>query len=163
MKNTLIAFLLFTLTTPLFAQEDHKGLNYETIEEAQKASKKDGKPILIDANTLWCGPCKMLAKSFEDKEVAAYLTENFHIVNFNAEGNEVIKFNGVTYENPDYKPENKFKRNSQHQLARKLNVTAYPTIMFVDSKGELFKTELGYRTPAQLMDLLKAIVADQSK
>ncbi|MEZ4935976.1 MAG: thioredoxin family protein [Crocinitomicaceae bacterium] len=163
MKNTLILCLFLLVSAIGYNQEEKNELNWVSVEEAQKASKKDGKPILIDAHTVWCGPCKMLAQTFQEKEVADYLKANFHIVKFNAEGNEVVKFNGVSYENPDYKPENKFKRNSQHQLARKLNVTAYPTIKFVDQKGEILETVLGYRTKDQMLEVLKSIVQKASK
>lgn len=163
MKNILALSLIFFFTTQLFAQDSHK-VEWKSLEEAQQASKKDGKPILIDAHTLWCGPCKLLTKiTFADSTVAAYMNENFHAVKFNAEGNEEIKFNGVTYKNPGYKPENKYKRNSQHELARKLKVTAYPTILFINNKGEIIKTELGYRNPEQMLEVLAKIKEKANK
>ena len=163
MKNIITLCFIVFAAFQLNAQEEGH-VNWKSVEEAQTASKKDGKPILIDAYTVWCGPCKMLTKlTFKDSTVAAYLNENFHAVKFNAEGNAEIKFNGVTYKNPNYKPENKYKRNAQHEMAQKLEVNAYPTILFIDSKGEVIKTELGFRSPDQMMAVLEKLVDKGSK
>ncbi len=162
MKHVLSILLIAFVTIQVSAQAPK--VKWKTVEEAQAASKKDGKPILLDAHTVWCGPCKLLTKvTFADSTVASYLNENFHAVKFNAEGNEEIKFNSVTYKNPGYKPENKNKRNSQHELARKLEVRAYPTVLFIDNKGSVIKTELGYRNPDQMMEVLTKIIEKGKK
>jgi len=157
MKHLVILSLLFFISMNTFAQAPK--IEWLTLEEAQKRSKKDKKPILIDAHTVWCGPCKMLSKiTFVDSTVATYMKANFHAVKFNAEGNEEVKFNGVAYTNPNYNPANAKKRNSLHELTLKLKVRAYPTITFIDSKGEMFRTELGYLDPKRMMKVLEDIL-----
>ena len=48
---------------------------------------------MVDAYTVWCGPCKLLDKNtFGNKDVSDYLNANFYPVKFNAEGNEVVRF-----------------------------------------------------------------------
>lgn len=158
--STLSLIVLFAFNSLAQEKSENKDqIIWKTVEDAQKASKKDGKPIIIDAHTVWCGPCKLLSKiTFKDSAVVAYVNENFHAVKFNAEGNLEIKFNGVTYKNPGYNPEYANRRNAQHELARKLKVNAYPTILFVNKNGEVFNTALGYLDPTRMMDLLQKIV-----
>lgn len=166
MKYILSIAFLFALTFQASAQEKTEAaeVNWLTLEEAQKLSKKDGKPIMIDVHTVWCGPCKLLTKiTFKDPKVVAYLNENFHSVKFNAEGNETVKFNGVTYENPNYNPENANRRNSVHQLAYKLDIKAYPTIVFVDKKGEIIHTALGYQDQNGMMEILNKVLSKAGK
>jgi thioredoxin-related protein len=157
MKNLLAICLILFVSIQSFAQAPE--VKWLTLEEAQKASKKDGKPIIMDIHTVWCGPCKMLSKiTFKDSVVATYLNDNFHAVKFNGEGNDVVKFNGVEYKNPNYNPANAKKRNSLHQLTTKLKVRAYPTILFINKRGEVFRTELGYLDPKKMMKVLEEIV-----
>lgn len=161
MKNIITLTLALFCLIQVSAQEkkNKTEIKWLTLEQAQEASKKDGKPILVDIHTVWCGPCKMLSKiTFKDSAIVAYMNENFHAVKFNAEGNDVVKFNGVTYKNPNYNPANAKKRNAMHQLTAKMQVRAYPTIKFIDNKGEIFRTELGYLDPQRMMPVLKEII-----
>jgi thiol:disulfide interchange protein len=80
------------------AASDHGPINWTTMEQAQELSKKDGKPILVDVYTQWCGPCKMLSsKTFTDKQLADYVNKNYHAVKFDAEGPDPVKFNGQNF------------------------------------------------------------------
>ena len=84
MKNLLFAFFLM-FSTIGFAQTS---ITWLSIEEAEEMAAKAPKPIMMDIYTEWCGPCKMLSKSFEDEKVAAYVNANFYAVKFNGEQSE---------------------------------------------------------------------------
>ena len=74
-----------------------------TLDEARAAQKKEPKKIFMDVYTNWCGPCKLLDKNtFQNPDVSRYISEHFYAVKFNAEGNDVIKFKGYTFKNPNY-------------------------------------------------------------
>ena len=165
MKYLLVLSFILSFSIISNAQEaETNQVNWLTLEEAQKAAKKDGKPIMVDVHTVWCGPCKLLSKvTFKDPKVAQYLQENFHSVKFNAEGNETVKFNGVTYNNPNYNPANATRRNAVHQLTFKLKVQAYPTIVFINSKGEIIHTALGYQDPSRMMEVLQKVKSKSGK
>ena len=55
--------------------------------------KNEPKKIFMDVYTKWCGPCKLLdRKTFANPYVAAYVSEHYYAVKFDAEGQETINF-----------------------------------------------------------------------
>ncbi|MBU2939216.1 thioredoxin family protein [Lacinutrix sp. C3R15] len=161
MKNLTLTLLLAVLTIgSVTAQE----INWLTFEEALELQKKKPKKIMIDMYTVWCGPCKMLDKNtFQNKEVAAYVNENFYAVKFNAEGNDVVSFKGKEYSNPSYDPAKASRRNSSHQLSRYFQINAYPTIVYLDENAELIAPIKGYQTPKQIELYLKMFANNDYK
>jgi thioredoxin-related protein len=125
-------------------------VNWVSLDQALALQKSNPKPIMIDVYTSWCGPCKMLDKNtFQDPRVAKYLNENFYSVKFNAEGPDSVTYQGVTYKNPNYQP-NQPGRNGVHEFTMALGVNSYPTIFFMDNAGQPLMPLVGYRTPAQI-------------
>ena len=118
---------------------------------------------MVDAYTIWCGPCKMLDRNtFQNDDVAAYINANFYAVKFNAEGNEKVFYKNKSFENPRYQP-GKTGRNSQHELAQAFGIGAYPTILFLDENGDAIVPLPGYKTPQQLEIYLKLFFTDAYK
>ena len=110
----------------------------------------------MDAYTVWCGPCKMLDKNtFQNPDVIAYVNKNYYAVKFNAEGNQEVNYLGKTYMNPNYDSSRATTRNMQHELAQAFQIRAYPTIVFLDEKGNPIVPLPGYKTPQQLEIYLK--------
>ena len=157
-KIVLIVAVMFFVSANSIAQE----IKWVTFEEALSLQKKKPKKIMMDVYTSWCGPCKMLDKNtFHNPDVVKFVNENYYAVKFNAEGNDVIKYNGVTYSNPNYKPELANRRNGAHDLTRKLQVNAYPTIVFFDEKGAVIFPVRGYQNPQQIELYLKMFKDDE--
>lgn len=147
---TLVLFLIFG-TLAIQAQE----IKWMTLDEALAKQKKNPKPIFMDVYTDWCGPCKMLDQNtFQDKAVSEYLTANYYAVKFNAEGNSSITYRGVIYTNPGFDP-NRKGRNSAHDFTKFLKVAGYPSMYIIDKKGEVQEPIVGYRTPDELLPILK--------
>ncbi|SKB45216.1 Thioredoxin-related protein [Salegentibacter holothuriorum] len=158
-KLTFFIFLIF-IGVAVQAQE----INWMSMNEALAAQEKEPKKIFMDAYTVWCGPCKMLDKNtFSHSDVIEFVNENYYPVKFNAEGNEEIDFKGQLFENPQYDPEKKKRRNSPHQLARALKITGYPSLVFFDEEANLIAPIAGYRTPKQLELYLKLFAEDEYK
>lgn len=161
MKKIVYIFLLVVLvSTNSIAQE----INWVSLDQALELQKKNPKKIMIDVYTNWCGPCKMLDKNtFQNADVANYVNENYYAVKFNGEGKDVVNYKGKSFNNPNYKPELANRRNSAHTLASYLQISAYPTIVFMDEKSDVIAPITGYQTPPQLELYLKLFKNDDYK
>lgn len=160
MKKIIIAVVLFVGTISAQAQK----VNWITLEEAIELQKKSPKKIIMDVYTNWCGPCKMLDKNtFQNKDVANYINDNYYAVKFNGEGNQAITYNGKKFGNPNYDSKRANSRNSSHEFARFMRINAYPTLVFFDEKGNFITPVKGYQSPQQLELYLKMFVKNDHK
>ncbi|WP_411766520.1 thioredoxin family protein [Winogradskyella sp. A3E31] len=159
-RIVLIGIIALFTVLAIPAQE----INWVSLDEAIALQKKNPKKIMMDVYTNWCGPCKLLDKNtFHNKDVVDYVNEHYYAVKFNAEGNDVVNFDGKKFENPGYKPENANRRNSAHQFTRFLKVNAYPTIVFLDEEQKMIAPIRGYQKPKQLELYLKLFKSDEYK
>jgi len=154
MKNGILITLLFLLNCgSVLAQK----IQWMTLSEALEAQKKEPKKIFMDVYTDWCGPCKLLdQKTFQNPDVARYVSEHFYAVKFDAEGTEVIQFFDQSFSNPNHDP-NRKGRNATHQFTQFLGVRGYPTMIFLSEQGDPIMPVVGYKTPQQLELFLKMI------
>ncbi|MBD0832496.1 thioredoxin family protein [Aestuariibaculum sediminum] len=159
-RIAIMLMLLLFVSMHSVAQE----INWVTLEQALELQKKTPKKIMMDVYTSWCGPCKMLDKNtFHNADVVDYVNKHYYAVKFDAEGNEEVNYKGKTFANPGYKPELANRRNSPHELTRYFQVSAYPTIVFMDEEGELIAPIRGYQQPTQLELYLKLFKNDDYK
>ena len=119
----------------------------------QKASAEaEPKKMFIDVYTDWCGWCKKMDKdTFQNAEVAAYMTENFYMVKLDAEQQEPIEFRGKTY---TFVPSG---RRGYHQLAAALlqGKMSYPTVVFLDEDLKMLSPVPGYQKPDAFMKIAR--------
>lgn len=159
-KLTFI-LLFFSFIGNLAAQD---AINWLTMEEALAAQQQEPRKILIDAYTDWCYPCKLMDKNtFQNKEVVHYINSHYYAVKFNAEGNEVINYQGETFNNEKYDPKRSGKRNYQHPFAQYLKIHAYPTTVFLSETGDLIAPIPGYLKPTELELYLELMRKDDYK
>lgn len=160
MKRIILIFFILLTINLSYGQK----INWVSIEEAQELVKKEPRKIIMDVYTNWCGPCKMLDKNtFGNQDVANYINENYYAVKFNAEGNSTVNFKDNVFTNPNYDPSKANRRNAQHEFARYLSVTAYPTIVFFDANLGLIAPISGYLNPKQIELYLKLFHTDDYK
>ncbi len=120
-----------------FKSESLNGIKFYkgTWEEALVKAKNEHKLIFLDIYATWCGPCKKLVKySFPNQEVGNFYNQNFINVSLDGEKGE-----GAI-------------------LANKYGITGYPTLIFINSKGEIIKGTTGYHNTSDLLLLGKAIM-----
>ncbi len=100
-----------------------------TIEELKAEAKSKKKLIFLDAFTEWCGPCKMMSSgTFTDTEVGKFFNANF--INYKLD----------------------MEKGEGPGIAVRYEIMAYPTLLFLNAKGELVHKVMGFRQPAQLLD-----------
>ncbi|MCR8668934.1 DUF255 domain-containing protein [Aestuariibaculum sp. M13] len=126
-KKIRIAYLLLLIGGMINAQ----GIEFfhGKYEDALKKADREKKNIFVDVYTTWCGPCKQMSKNtFTDAEVGKYFNENFVAIKLDAE-NEV--------DSPFFE---------------KYQASAYPTLFWLDSKGDILDQYSGYMDPKALID-----------
>jgi thioredoxin-related protein len=148
-----LLLLVLTLAAFRFSDKDKKEkapINWISIEEAEKLSKKHPRKIVIDVYTDWCGWCKKMDKStFADEKVAKYVNKNFYAVKLDAESKEDIVLNGKTYRfNSQYKA---------HELAVELlqGKMGYPSTIYLDEKFNMLTPVMGYYDAKEFDKLLR--------
>ena len=114
------------------AQADGIAFRELSFPEALKRAEVEDKLLFVDCFTTWCGPCKRLSKVvFKDSLVADYF--NRHFVNLKM---DMEKDEGV-------------------ELRKKYGVHAYPTLLFINSSGEVVYRLVGAEDALELLKKVK--------
>ena len=104
-----------------------KGAKFETV---LALAKSEGKLVFVDFYADWCAPCKMMDQEvFTDKSIGDYFNNKFVNIKVDSE-----KGNG-----PD--------------LAAIFEVTALPTLLFLDEIGRVVKRREGAAFHTELMNM----------
>jgi thiol:disulfide interchange protein len=130
MKRATFVLALLSFLSLMGTRAMGQGIEFfhGTWAEALAKSRAEGKPIFVDAYTDWCGPCKwMSANIFTKPEVGAYFNSNFINVKLDMEKGE-----GPTF-------------------ARNYKVMAYPTLLFMDSVGNVKLRQQGAPQTADVL------------
>lgn len=99
-------------------------------------AKAENKPVLLDFYTTWCAPCKWLDKDvFELDVVADLLNKNFINVKVDAEKGE------------------------GPSLAQKFSVGGFPTLVYLNSDGDVVEKQLGMTTATNVMNQAKRVMS----
>ena len=148
MKKPIILLISVLFSSLIFSQEEK--IKWYSIEEAEKLIKENPRPVFIDTYTNWCVWCKKLDKeTFSHPVIAEILSTKFYPVKFNAEGKENISFQGKTFINDG-------KSGDAHQLAVALlkGQLSYPTVVFLNEKGQYLTPVAGYKSAKDMEELL---------
>ena len=119
MKRLTVALVAMMAVMTVMAQ-----MKFEpegtTLEQASVKAKAENKLIFLDCFTTWCGPCKMMARDvFPQKQVGDFMNARFINLQIDMEG---------TYGAP---------------LAKKLQITAYPTFVIFNADAKEIGRFLG--------------------
>jgi thioredoxin-related protein len=131
MKKYLILFVFaLYIGSGAFAQDSGIQFTDASWEQVLEQAAKEDKIIFMDAFADWCGPCKMMSKEvFTQEQVGNFYNAEFINVKMDMEKGE----------GPG--------------LAEKYEVRAYPTLLFINSKGEVVHRGLGYHQPDDFLAL----------
>ena len=136
MKHLLLTLITFLSASAMMAQ----GMVFEpdgtTLEQAAVKAKAQNKMIFLDCYTDWCGPCKKMARDvFPDEKAGEYMNPRFINLKINMESE---------YGTP---------------LAKKLQITAYPTFVIFNSDAQ----EIGRIVGGSVVDEFLRRVEEKAK
>lgn len=104
-------------------------LDNRPIAEVLSQAKEEGKMVFVDCYTTWCVPCKRLATQvFPQKEAGDFFNPRFVSLKLDMEKGE------------------------GPELGKKWDVGAYPTLVFMNSDGEVQFQLVGARDSKHLVD-----------
>ena len=119
-----IGLTIFFGAGNLAGQEANTGIDFfkGSWADLLNESKKQNKPIFVDAYAVWCGPCRWMdANVFPEKEVGDFYNKNFINYKFDMEKGEGRDF------------------------AKSYQVRAYPTLLYLNSEGDVKYRAVGGR------------------
>lgn len=138
--------LTFTLLFACFAlqamgQKSSKGMAFENggtlFRQAVQKAMSTGKLIFLDCYTSWCGPCKMMANTVFPQEVVGDFMNPRYVC---------IKIDMEKGEGPE--------------LAKKLQISAYPTFIIFNSGGQEIGRFLGGCKAEEFIEKVKKASED---
>lgn len=135
-RRALVASLLLLLSCCALEQREARaasGVRWRTsYSAALKEAKASGKLLMVDLYTDWCGYCKKLDREVFPDAAVARLSQKFVPVKLNPE-----------------------KDQDASALARRYIVNGFPTILFLNAKGEIFHRIGGYAPAAPFAQMMQ--------
>ncbi len=114
------------------------------LESGLKSVEASKRYLFVSVYTDWCGYCKKLnAVTFKAAPVIAELDKNFESVRLNAESEAVVTWKG--------------RQMSSRALATQWGVEGFPTLLFLNRKGEIVGSFSSYVEPELMVKLLTYI------
>lgn len=130
-QNRICVSLLAIFTTITLASTAQGIIFVHNLDSALALAKAANKPVFIDFYTSWCSPCKMMSNNvFPQEKVGNYFNSRFINCKIQCDDNGP----GV-------------------EAGKKYQVYAYPTLMFLNPKGELIHSMAGGILADELIDL----------
>lgn len=118
--NVLLSIVLFFTVYEGSAQNRSIQFISRPWEEILTTAAKENKLVFLDAYASWCGPCKWMASNiFTNDTVADYFNKTFICVSLDMEKGEGVR------------------------LRSRYDVKYYPTLLFINSKGEVIHMRVG--------------------
>ena len=136
---------------------EEEGINWLTLQEAQKAMKenpKGGLMIMVHAN--WCPKCaEFEATTYKNSKVIKEINQFFYPVKLNAQHPNDLIYNGNRFSNPNYDHSKTLEdMNTYHELLYEIEAKSIPSLVFIDSNYEIKGSEMGYKEAEDLRSYL---------
>lgn len=117
-------------------------LKWTDMETAIKNAADQDKPVMVDVYTDWCGWCKKMDKEvFNNPDVSESLSKLFMLAKVNGESREKITY--------------KDKKTDGVGIAQGFGIRGYPSLIFLDAKGDLLTLIPGYVDAEKFLPIVK--------
>lgn len=133
-RNILLTALFFILGCSQVLAGDINWIR--DLNQAKQIAKAQGKPMLIDFYTDWCGWCKRLDKDTYANNKVIEFAKKFICVKMNAD------------EHP--------------QIAKQYSVRGFPSTVFLKADGILIEVVPGYMPADEFLKLMEKVIANLS-
>lgn len=143
MKKFLFTLFVLLCVTNAGSAQNGKGIiflpNDARFSDAVSKAQATGKKIFLDCYTSWCGPCKKMARDvFTQQEVGDFMNPRFVCIKIDMEKGE------------------------GPELAKKLQINAYPTFIVFSSNGEEIGRFLGESDADKFITNVEKAASDNS-
>lgn len=121
--KTAVPILVFCLFLPHVRAYEPTGIRFfsGSWQQAMDEAKRQHKPVFIDFYTVWCPPCKRMAReAFPNPQVGT--TYNAYFINYQVDA----------------------EIGEGYRLAKLYAVGSYPTALFITPAGEVVHRAVGY-------------------
>jgi len=120
------------------------GLAWRAWDRGLEESRQNGRPVLVDVYTDWCGWCRRMERDvYTRDDVRDYLSRRFVVVRLDAEAKDEATYEGKMY--------------TSRSLAERFRVTGYPTTIFLRANGEHLVNVPGYVPADRFLQLLRYV------
>ncbi len=119
-------------------------VQWTPFNQGFKNATTKGKYVFVDMYTDWCGYCKQLdAVTFKAAPVIAELDKHFVSIKLDAESDAPLIWKG--------------QKTTGRNLSMQWRVEGFPTMIFLNSKGEIIGSFSSYAEPDLMVKLLTYI------
>lgn len=154
-KSQVLALMGTSLLLFSKGNAQEKGIlfgNYANWEAVKKDALKNNKPVFLDVYATWCGPCRWMDKEvYPNDAVAEFFNREFL--------NVKVQLDSLTWDAPEIKQ----WYASGAEIKKEYKIKAFPTLLFLSPKGELYRKVEGMRDPESLIKEAKDALNPKSQ
>jgi uncharacterized protein YyaL (SSP411 family) len=153
-RPTLFVALIVAFN-PIHAQATKKDeINWYGWTEGYEKGNNEGKIMLIDAYTDWCGWCKRMDRdTYSNPDVISFINKHFIAIKFNPE------IENVTYDVDGQKVQG----GQLYYMLTQGQSHGFPTTYFLLPKQKSMLYDQGYRNSTDFLELLKKVIEESKK
>ncbi|GEM_PF-344508 len=138
-----LTWMCFLLPFPVLSS-DPGGPGWQDLGPAQEMAVAENKKVMIFVEAEWCGICRRLEREvFSDPAVLQKLHGSYVPVMIDVDSKTPVVFNGEEF--------------TVRRFAQQHNITAVPTLLFLDEKGKVMAHQTGFIPVERMASLLDFI------
>jgi thioredoxin-related protein len=151
-----------TTNTPSIPAE----VEWHSFDDGVEAASDQGKHIMVDVYTDWCGWCKKLEKeTYSDYAVREVLSESFISVKLKGDSGKKLRVKGQSAQYGSqtllqFVPTEEAGISEQGLTRSVLKITGYPTILFLAPDGRMITQLPGYHDARSFVNIINYIKDD---